>query len=77
MKQVTLRLKGGLGNQLFIYAFGKMLEKKYKFKIKYDLTTGFIINKYKYPHIETNKPLLKFYFETNIDILLAHQLQLP
>ena len=38
-----------------------MLEKKYNFKIKYDLTTGFIINKYK--HIETIKPLLKFYFD--------------
>ena len=46
MKQVTLRLKGGLGNQFFIYTFGKLLEKKYNFKIKYDLTTGFIINKF-------------------------------
>ena len=60
MKRITLRLKGGLGNQFFIYTFGKMLEKKYNFKIKYDLTTGFIINNYK--HIETIKPLLKYYF---------------
>ena len=78
MKQVTLRLKGGLGNQFFIYTFGKLLEKKYKFKIKYDLITGFIINKYKYPHIETNKPLLKFYFDDVSEIsffsLFLHQI---
>ncbi|MBT6170847.1 MAG: alpha-1,2-fucosyltransferase [Flavobacteriaceae bacterium] len=76
MKQVSLRLKGGLGNQLFIYSFGKMLEKKYKFKIKYDLTTGFIINEYK--HIETIKPLLKFYFDDVSEIsffsLIFHQI---
>ena len=76
MKRITLRLKGGLGNQFFIYTFGKMLEKKYNFKIKYDLTTGFIINNYK--HIETIKPLLKYYFNDISEIsffsLFIHQI---
>ena len=68
MKQVTLRLKGGLGNQFFIYTFGKLLEKRFNFKINYDLKTGFVVNKYKYRHIETNKPLLKFYFDDITEI---------
>ena len=76
MREITLRLKGGLGNQLYIYAFGKMLEKKYGFKIKYDLKTGFIMNKYK--HIETIRPLLKFYFNDITEVsfcnLFLHQI---
>jgi hypothetical protein len=76
MRKVTLRLKGGLGNQFFIYTFGKLLEKKFNFKISYDLTTGFIINKYR--HIETNKPLLKFYFDDISEVsffsLIKHQI---
>ena len=76
MKKVTLRLKGGLGNQLYIYAFGKILEKNHNFKIQYDLTTGFLKNKYK--HIQTVKPLLKFYFDDISEIsffsLIVHQI---
>ena len=36
MKKIYLPLIGGLGNQLFIYAFGKYLIKKYKVEIIFD-----------------------------------------
>jgi hypothetical protein len=71
MKKVVFRVKGGLGNQLFIYAFGKVLEKKYNYTVKYDLKTGFVINHYK--HIETNKSLLQFYFKDVSKITLLDQ----
>lgn len=32
-----VKIKGGLGNQLFQYAFGRMLEEKYHECVKYDL----------------------------------------
>jgi len=71
MKKVVFRVKGGLGNQLFIYAFGKVLEKKYNYTVKFDLKTGFVINHYK--HIETNKSLLQFYFKDVSKITLLDQ----
>ena len=71
MKKVVFRVKGGLGNQLFIYAFGKVLEKIYNYTVKYDLKTGFVINHYK--HIETNKSLLQFYFKDVSKITLLDQ----
>ena len=36
MKKIYLPLIGGLGNQLFIYAYGKFLSKKYKVQIIFD-----------------------------------------
>ena len=39
MKQsVILRLKGGLGNQLFQYAFGRAYAEKYNLELKLDIT---------------------------------------
>lgn len=32
-----VKLKGGLGNQLFQYSFGRLIEEKYGEKVKYDL----------------------------------------
>ena len=34
-----VRISGGLGNQLFQYAFGKYLEKKFNVIVKYDIQT--------------------------------------
>lgn len=35
---VIVKISGGLGNQLFQYAFGKAIEKKYGYVVKYDLS---------------------------------------
>lgn len=35
---VIVKVMGGFGNQLFQYAFGKEIEKKFGFNVKYDLT---------------------------------------
>lgn len=37
VKMVIVNIVGGLGNQMFCYAFGKSLEQKYDFKIFYDI----------------------------------------
>jgi len=47
MKRIYIQLKGGFGNQLFIYAFAKKLEKIHKAKIIIDVSSGFK-NDYKY-----------------------------
>jgi hypothetical protein len=38
MKKIIVRLQGGLGNQLFQYAFGKFLSIKYNCKLKLDVS---------------------------------------
>lgn len=35
---IIIKLQGGLGNQLFQYAIGRTLEKRYKKEVKYDLS---------------------------------------
>ena len=35
---VIVKISGGLGNQLFQYAFGKAIEEKYGYDVKYDLS---------------------------------------
>lgn len=35
---VIVKIFGGLGNQLFQYAFGKAVEEKYGYQVKYDLS---------------------------------------
>ena len=46
-RKIILRLLGGLGNQLFIYAFGKAIEINYGFDVRYDTFSGFIGDDYK------------------------------
>lgn len=36
---IIIKLQGGLGNQLFQYALGKTIEKKYKKEVKYDTSS--------------------------------------
>lgn len=38
IKEKIIILKGGLGNQLFQYSFGKYLEKKFKYKIIFNIS---------------------------------------
>lgn len=54
-KKIILRLKGGLGNQLFIYAFGYYLSREHSADLKLDYLSGFIRDKkYKRKYFLTN-----------------------
>ncbi len=44
---IIIRLKGGLGNQMFQYAMGRALAEKYKIDFKLDIRTGFEKDFYK------------------------------
>jgi len=44
---IILRLLGGLGNQLFIYAIGRALEIGYNIDVQYDIYSGFKNDQYK------------------------------
>lgn len=46
MVDVNIRIKGGLGNQLFIYAAGLCLAEHHNGKLKIDAKTGFMRDKY-------------------------------
>jgi hypothetical protein len=46
MRRVIFRVKGGLGNQLFIYAFGSSISKSIGLNVKFDLSTGYIKDSY-------------------------------
>ena len=46
-KMIILRMLGGLGNQLFIYAFGRSLQLLYDQKVFFDIHSGFIRDPYK------------------------------
>ena len=66
-----MRVIGGLGNQLFIYAFARALHIKYNCKIIFDLKSGFVndnynrspkLNKYiKDLQIASSKTIVLFY----------------
>jgi len=60
-QKIIFRLKGGLGNQLFIYAYALYLKDKLNVEISFDYRSGYFINKYK--HLQTTKPLLNFFFD--------------
>lgn len=60
MNSLVYRVKGGLGNQLFIYAFSLAFNKFKNHNIYYDNISGFIRNDFS--HIQTNKFLLDKYF---------------
>ena len=45
-KTICLRLKGGVGNQLFQYAFARSLCLQFKYALIIDTKTGFIFDKY-------------------------------
>lgn len=47
MVDINIRVKGGLGNQLFIYAAGLYLAENHDGILKVDATTGFLRDKYK------------------------------
>jgi hypothetical protein len=47
MKKTVFRLKGGLGNQLFIYAFAVALREKLNCEIYFDQISGFLKDNYK------------------------------
>ena len=46
LASVIIRLKGGLGNQLFIYSFGLHLATLLKYQLKIDTVSGFINDPY-------------------------------
>ena len=35
---VVVKVSGGLGNQMFQYAFGFIIEQRFKIKVKYDFS---------------------------------------
>ena len=46
-KNIYVRVLGGIGNQLFIYAFARSISLKYNCKIYFDVKTGFLKDNYK------------------------------
>ena len=58
-QKIIFRLKGGLGNQFFIYAYALYLKHKLNVNISFDQHSGFILNKFRH---QTTKPLLDFFF---------------
>ncbi len=47
IKMIILRTLGGLGNQLFIYAFGRSLQINLNVDIYFDIYSGFMNDTYK------------------------------
>lgn len=45
-KRIIIRVTGGVGNQLYIYAFAKFLQKKYGFRVLLETKTGFMRDSY-------------------------------
>lgn len=57
MVKIVLRLKGGLGNQLFIYALGSSINKTIGKSVSFDLRTGFLNDVYRrIPRIKELNP---------------------
>lgn len=54
IKKAIVRVKGGLGNQLFIYAFGKYLNLKYNIAVHLDTKSGFVKDEYKRKYLLDN-----------------------
>tara|TARA_B110000977_G_scaffold196199_1_gene276105 strand:+ start:1465 stop:2322 length:858 start_codon:yes stop_codon:yes gene_type:complete len=46
LASVIIRLKGGLGNQLFIYSFGLYISRRLQYKLKIDTISGFVDDRY-------------------------------
>ena len=82
---IILRLLGGLGNQLFIYSFGRALEINYNFDVSYDVHSGFQKDTYKrnyvldYFNIKQNKSSIidSFYFPIKKRSSLATKIIFP
>lgn len=47
LKKIVIRIKGGVGNQLFIYAFALTLQTKFNQKVYLERYSGFVIDTYK------------------------------
>lgn len=45
-KRIIIRVTGGVGNQLYIYAFAKFLQNKYGFRVLLETKTGFMRDSY-------------------------------
>lgn len=58
----TIKIKGGLGNQLFQYAFGKYLEKNFKYNVKFN--TSYYNNQSGTRKFILNDLLQNFNYET-------------
>jgi hypothetical protein len=64
---ITIKLQGGLGNQLFIYAFGKALMLHTGLDIKFDITEyQGEYRQYELNHFNTNAITVKFKRKKNI-----------
>jgi hypothetical protein len=47
VNKVIVRVKGGLGNQLFIYSFARSISLKYNIKVYLEIRSGFVKDPYK------------------------------
>lgn len=63
-----VKIKGGIGNQLFQYAFGRMLQERYGFDVKYD------IHQFKVSFNEINHLKLQA-FHTKMEIATEKELK--
>ena len=67
---VIIKITGGLGNQLFQYAFGQYVAKKLNLKVKYDLQTKISISTF------TEREFALLYYNFDIEVAKPEDVKL-
>lgn len=66
---IIIKIQGGLGNQLFQYAFGKLLEVTYKKEVAYDLSF------FEKTHSYTKRSYLLDHFNTHLRVAIDQEIE--
>ena len=64
----VVNIIGGLGNQLFQYAFGKYIEKNFKVNLKFDIHTDLVANNFTTRNLDIEKLNVSLPIATNEEI---------
>jgi len=70
-KTITVRIVGGLGNQLFCYSFGRALALKHSNKLRFDTQSGYFFDKYNRQFLLNYFPNCKINEKRNTNIFLS------